>query len=64
MPQHSLVSSHRLNEIDFSSPSTTLGIGVKNDYTFAETLGRGDENCENVFSRCTYSLMNIVSEIY
>lgn len=47
-------------------PSTTLAAvnGLKNDYMFAEMLGRSDENCEIAFSRCTYSLMNVFSQIY
>lgn len=54
------------------SPSTTTATtvtsssegDVKNDFQYAEVLGRRGENCKNVFHQCTFSLMGILSAIH
>lgn len=46
------------------SPSTTAKGEVKNDFQYAEVLGRRGENCKNAFHQCTFSLMGILSAIH
>ncbi|CRK97883.1 CLUMA_CG011258, isoform A [Clunio marinus] len=44
-------------------PSTTHVKRNKNDYILAEELGRNNDECENVFSQCNYSLLYVFSQI-
>jgi hypothetical protein len=48
-------------------PSTTTSSSHEeggNDFIYAEELGKSEKNCENVFHRCTFPLLDIISVIY